>query len=150
MSTARFKQIAAVPASSDEFEVGGNLYRARKLNAFDAYDVARKWSYVFLTMAKAENLNPQTFAKAFVPFTAPVPKADNDFALELCLQSVQRKSSGDKGWFPIRVEGQMRYDDIGMMEMLEIVYHVIMLNKMIDFFEEPASILDEDEAGKAE
>ena len=134
--------------SEFEFQVAGKNYRAKKLNAFEAYDVARKWSYVLLTMAKAENLTSKTFAQGFVPFTAAIPKPDNDFALNTCLASVSRQINGDKGWAPLWVDGQLRYEDVEMSEMLEIVFHVLISNKLVDFFAEPTSTSAQTEAGQ--
>lgn len=128
-----------------EFTVGDQTYRCRRLSAFDAYDVARKWSYVFLMMAKAENMDAGMFARGFVPFTAPVPKADNDFALNLCLSSVERKVSGDKGWVRLYMDGQLRIP-LEMPQMLEVLYHVIMANKLVDFFVEPRSNSEQQDA----
>jgi len=126
--------------SESEFQVAGKDYRAKRLNAFDAYDVARKWAYVFLMMARAENLTPKTFAQGFVTFTGPTPKSDNDFAMDICLNSVTRKLENGTGYAPVKVNGQIRFEDIGLQEMLEVVYHVILQNRLVDFFvESPAT-----------
>ncbi len=132
-----------------EFQVGAHRYQCRKLSAFEAFDIGRKWSYVLANLVTANDLSAKTFAQGFLAFSTPIPKGDSDFTLNVCLSAVSRAVKDKKGWAPITgPNGDLRYDDIDMPTMLEIVYNVLVLNKIVDFFAIAPSTSTSEETGQ--
>lgn len=127
---------------TSEFSVGSATYRATKMDVFMQYDVARKWAPILIWVAssKDKTFKPADFARAFCAVSSPIPKEDSDYVLGLCLDTVKRGGAGSADFAPIRVSNKLMFDDIELPQMLEIVYHVLKLNKLIDFFvEAPAT-----------
>lgn len=130
-------------SSGPEFTVNGSVYRSARLDAFEQFDVVRKWASIMIWMAGArQGPNPkftdEAFVRAFCAVASPVPKEDSDFAIHLCLGTVKRRNQGG-AWSPITVNGKLMFDDIDLAAMLKIVYHVLDSNELLDFFVEPPS-----------
>jgi hypothetical protein len=121
-----------------EFTIGPHTYRAARLNARQQFDVARRLTNV-LAMLGAEKSpefkpTPDNFARAILFSAGSIPQADMDMALGTCLGVVKRRMPGDQGWAPIATSsGSLMYDDMGMPEMLEALWHVLSAHRLPDF-----------------
>lgn len=130
-----------------EFTVGAHTYAAHPLGVFDQFDIARRIAPVItmLVLQKdREKLKPG-FARAFVSLSSGLSREDGQALLTLCMAKVSRKTA--TGMSPIQAQGQMMFDDIGLDQMLELLWHVLVLSKIIDFFDVPASSSKEPGAG---
>jgi hypothetical protein len=142
-----------------EFIVGEHHYRARKMNAFQQFHVARRLAPVIsevLTMgdllAKAGVVAPPAdgeeppapdLGKLIVPFADALSKVsdgDCNYVLGACLSMVQRQQGGNgqgpATWADIWSERAkaMMFEDINAMPpMMEIVMHVLQDN-LLGFF----------------
>lgn len=134
-----------------EFTVGGRRYTATKLSAFDQFHVARKFGPILLWLGNAEKEKDpkksrsaedeaRDFAQSICAMSAPLSREDAEMGVNLCLSVVKRDVGGDKGWAPLRVDGQWMYNDIELPELLQIVWHVLSLNRLPDFFAVSPSI----------
>lgn len=137
-----------------EFEVGGQRYAARRMDARTAFHVARKLLPAVAPFVAA--LGPAAAAlaaaqarlrvgeaapaaqaaplgdtlAALAPLArvvADLPTEDVDFIIEACLRCVSRSAGKGGGWSAVWNEaaGAPQFDDIGMSEMLAILAHVI-------------------------
>ena len=122
-----------------EVEIKENRYSFDKMGLFQASDVARIWSYALVMLAKSPaDLKPEDFVKAFPMFVAMLPKAENDFAMNTCLQTVKRALGGDKGWAPlINSSGDLMYQDLGLSGLYQLIFHVLNVNELMHFFGDP-------------
>lgn len=123
---------------SSEFKVASHTYKAARLNARQQFDVARRLSYVLVQLGgeKKPDFKPtaENFARIFLVTSGYVPQSDMDISLNMCLSAVSRNAGGDRGWVSISSSnGALMFDDIGMPEMLEIVWHVIAEHRLVDF-----------------
>jgi hypothetical protein len=134
-----------------EFTVGGRRYSAKKLSAFEQFHVARKFGPILLMLgnaalgetedkAKAKpKMTPAQEARAFAQLictmAAPLSQADAETAINTCLSAVTRDQGEGKGFAAIRTpDGAMMFNDVELPELLEIVWHVLHINKLPDFF----------------
>jgi hypothetical protein len=126
-----------------EFKVGEHDYRATRMNAFDQFAVARPLRNVLASLAMIEEEvrkskpkdppTPHTFVQLMCTMAGGLTKEESDSSVSLCLSKVVRKSGA--GWAATATpDGVLMFDDIGMSEMLEIVWHVLKYNGLIDFF----------------
>lgn len=127
-----------------EFQVNGQTYLAANLSAMEAFHVARKLSVVLLGLGSlksaAAEATPQRFAKAIIAMSGGLSREEAESAINACLAKVQRKAPDGRGWSPIVApQGTLMFADIGMGEMLEIVWHVLRENRLDDFFVDPPS-----------
>jgi hypothetical protein len=129
-----------------EFENGGILFRADRLDAFKQLHVSRKIAPVlpklipvFLKLAKASESEAGTeallsgdmagFVEAAGPFAdafAAMPEADVDYVVRTCLSAVRRNHAG--AWAPVMREGAMMFDDLGLEHLLPVVVRVLREN----------------------
>jgi hypothetical protein len=135
--------------ADNEFKVGHHTYRAGRLDARKQFDVARRLSYVLVQLGaeKKADFKPsaENFARIILVTTGYIPQADMDAALNICLSVVKRHIPGDIGWAALTASnGALMYEDIGMAEMLQIVWHVISMHRLVDFL--AASAQDSSEA----
>ncbi len=124
--------------SENEFTVGGHRYRADRLNARQQFDIARRLSYTLVQLGAEKKPDfkptPENFSRIFLVTSGFVPQADMDMALNVCLGVVKRHIPGDIGWASLTAaNGSLMYADIGMAEMLQIVWHVIAAHRLVDF-----------------
>lgn len=132
---------------SREFPVGGHTYRVEPLSTFDSFDIARRVAPVItmLVMQKDRDKLQEGFARAFVSLSSGITREDGQAILTLCMARVSRQDQ--VGFAPIMVAGKMMYEDIGMEQMLQLLWHVLLLSKIIDFFDVPVSSLKKPAAG---
>lgn len=132
-----------------EFKVGDHAYRAQRMSALDQYDVARKWSPLLVWLsAGSQELDPESFARGFCAVSTAIPKEDSDMVMGVCLSTVSRQMTGGAGFAPVRgPDGQLRFNDIELTDMLQIVFHVLQHNKLISFFTVPPATSRPGEGG---
>ena len=118
-----------------EFEIGGNYYRASKLNAFQQLHVSRKLTGVLpkilpamLAATEAVGGDLTSLLTAFEPAAealAAMPEADVDFVFHTCLAVVQRQQG--TAWSAIwNAQAKLlQFDDIDLPAMAEIVFKVL-------------------------
>lgn len=131
-----------------EFPAGNHTYRTRKMDPFDQALLVKKLSNPVKNIISAElislirdknNKDPLRFFVAFTEAAEKMPDEDFRFVLDHCLNVCQRKDTQDK-WFPIAVDGVLRYQDITTAQMFIISYHVLQEN-LGSFFDELRSML---------
>nr|WP_318381254.1 hypothetical protein [uncultured Enterobacter sp.] len=111
-----------------EFSLQGNDYRAGKLSVFEQLNVSRKLLPVLAGLVKDLREHPAgTAMETLLPNIASAVSAlhDDDVNAILlpCLSVVSRKHM--KSWVPVCVEGDMRFDDIDLLVMLQLVARVV-------------------------
>jgi hypothetical protein len=133
---------------SREFPVGGHTYRVDPLSTFDQFDIARRVAPIITMLAvqKDRSKLQEGFARAFVSLSSGITREDGQAILTLCMSRVSRQDQ--VGFAPIMAAGKMMYEDIDMEKMLELLWHVLLLSKIIDFFDVPASSLKKPAAGQ--
>lgn len=117
-----------------EFEIGGNNYRAEKLDAFKQLHVSRKLAGVVPKVLPA--LFAATHAKddltsllsSFEPAAealAAMPEADVDFVFHTCLTVVQRQQGN--AWAKVWNASAkvLQFSDVDMSTMSQIVFKVL-------------------------
>lgn len=128
-----------------QFQVSGRNYRCGRLNAFDQNHVARKLNSILLWVAEMKKdavkaVLPSGYAQAMCVISGSIPREDIDLAYGLCLSVVGRENDGGASWAPIQSGGgQMMFQDINLPEMMEIIWHVLEHNRLVDFFAAPSS-----------
>lgn len=131
-----------------EFEVGGQKYQAARLSAMDAFHVSRKLALVLVTLKSVEKKraedkkaeDPAAFAQMICMMSSDLNNADVNASVRTCLSGVSRQISGG-AWAPVLAASSNVYDapqlmmqDIDMMAMLQIVWHVMKHSGIVSFF----------------
>lgn len=133
-----------------ELEIKGNTYRISKLSVFDQLKVSRKLLPVLAGMLSefgslkdampklVASVKDNTEASNAVADLGPlfdkvIPKiasavsalSDDDLNAVLfpCLTVTARKV--DKNWYPVFRDGVLMYDDLNMIDMLQLVARVV-------------------------
>lgn len=143
---------------TDEFEIGGIRYRARRMNARDQFFVVRKLTPLagsFIPMIQAtakQNAAGGNVLGAIMSLDvaqvmplaqgiASLPEADTDELLARCLSHVQRASTSPAGttWAPVWSTSASKpmFEDMDLMTLLSIVVHVVrkdLANFMLALF----------------
>jgi hypothetical protein len=139
-----------------EFKVGEHTYRATRMNAFEQFEVARLLRNVLTGLALIEEEvekaakktkkpqpkpSPHNFVQLMCNMAGGLTETESNNSIALCLSKVQRSvqsREGGVGWSSIQVadnnQRSMMFADIEMSQMLEIVWHVVKNNGLIDFF----------------
>lgn len=125
------------------FQVGEHTYQARPLSALQQLDIATRVGISLSGMADVKRADPaadqrrmcQALAAHF-GMAAPEAVAHVTY---VCLSVVSRQSG--PGWAAIMgpAPGQMMFQDIGLQEILAIVWAVLEANRLPDFFDVPPS-----------
>lgn len=133
-----------------EFTYKNINYRITTMDVFTAYDITRSYAPVLMTLSAMKKptegetpppSNPESFARAMVALAGRVPKDINDLVIGTCLSTVKREVAGGAPWAAIWEprSRRMMFDDIDVLGMNTIVWHVLEANLIPDFFSEPAS-----------
>lgn len=127
-----------------EIELGGQRYRTGKLDAFKQFHLFRKLMPILSGMGESFSVLPdsgemdQQFWSAMGPAAnaiAEMSQVDSEFILKTCLQSVSRWNGN--AWARVTAaNGELMYDDIDMMEMLQLTVEVLKDN-LGNFFNGP-------------
>lgn len=129
-----------------DFEVGGNSYRAKKLNAFKQLFVARRLlgslkgaltkdliaEITKRISEKSTSLDVEDameYFKAFVNAVGGLSDTDLEFIINTCCESCLRARQDDNGkitgYFPLIVNDRHMFDDVTPVSYLTITYRVI-------------------------
>ncbi|VXD05794.1 Bacteriophage protein [Enterobacterales bacterium 8AC] len=119
-----------------EFEIKGQKYRANKLNVFDQLKVSRKLLPVLsgllgeiavLKQLKNGQITIENALKTALPVMAQtlsdMSEEDSNAILHPCLSVVARQQGNT--YSPIFSNGQLMFDDIDLMSMLQIAARVV-------------------------
>ncbi|EBM0567314.1 hypothetical protein NXJ56_001013 [Salmonella enterica] len=130
-----------------EFSVNGANYRCSKLSVFDQLKVSRKLLPVLAGLTSElqslrESAAPGQALETLLPKIAQslagMSDDDCNAILYPCLSVVSRQHQ--KGWTPVFSQGQMMFDDINLVSMLQIVSKVVG-DSLGNFFQElPADV----------
>lgn len=115
-----------------EFEVSGQQYQAGKLSPMDQLNVTRR-VLPLLAAIQAEAGGDKLIRldmTILVPLStmlSRIPDADIAYIMNNTLKVVKRRIAGGTGWAPVwSVQAQNpMFEDIGLPEMLTMVYHVL-------------------------
>jgi hypothetical protein len=130
-------------------EVKGVTYQIGRLTPKKAFHVSRRLAPFLgailphvnkLMGSKEKNALDRmaTVLPAIAELAAAMPNDDVDFIIDTCLSVVHMRQ--DRGWMPIQANGQIMFDYIDMMVMLQLTAEVVKVN-LIDFF--PTSLQTE-------
>ncbi|BCQ40899.1 hypothetical protein ERHA54_35020 [Erwinia rhapontici] len=118
-----------------EFELKGQQYRTAKLNVFDQLKVSRKLLPILAgMMSDFQSIKDDAQSgNAFKALDTALPKIadaladmsdeDTNAIIFPCLSVVSRQHG--KGWTPVFTQGQLMFDDIDLMVMLQMVGRVV-------------------------
>ncbi|EBV1497549.1 hypothetical protein CEK77_20735 [Salmonella enterica] len=127
-----------------EFEIKGVKYRTAKLSVFEQLKVTRKLLPVLAGMmsdfgsirsllpadgkidgAKFDALKPvfETLLPRIADELSSLTEDDTNAIIHPCLAVVSRKHMG--GWTPVFNSGQLVFDDIDLLTMLQLVARVV-------------------------
>jgi hypothetical protein len=130
-----------------EVQVGAHDYRIGTLDAFAAFDVSRWMSPILMFLGSVKRPDGEVatvdaFTRAMTAMAAQIPQPDIHHSQRLCLSVVHRKEAGGVGYAPVIAAGsaippRLMYSDIDMPQMLALFWHVMVFNKLPDFFAPP-------------
>jgi|GEM_PF-463162 len=124
--------------TESEFTAGPHKYRAGRMTTFQQLHVARKMAtsiiYTGGMLKAANDFDANQFAKTIAATSAPMSDADLESCILSCFSVVSRYQAPPGVWSPLVVSNAMMFDDLHAQEMLEIVFHVMRTNKLLDFF----------------
>ena len=118
-----------------EFDIKGNTYRAAKLSVFDQFKVSRKLLPVLSGMlsefqaikglaAKGDSVSiMEKVLPRIAQSLSDLSDADANAVIFPCLAVVTRQHQ--KSWVPVLQGDAIAFDDIDMLEMLQIVGRVV-------------------------
>lgn len=118
-----------------EFEIKGVQYRTAKLSVFDQLKVSRKLLPVLAGVladfqgikAAAEGGDVYKAMETALPkiadSLADMSEEDTNAIIFPCLSVVSRQNG--KSWAPVMSQGELMFDDIDLMSMLQMVGRVV-------------------------
>lgn len=117
-----------------DVEINGFNFRVGKLNAMVQLHVARRVLPIMgalvglMQSGAAEAITAENALPAMAEQIAGMPDADVDYVVQACLRVVQREN--DKGgWSAVMTpSGQLMFEEIDMMVMLQLVGAVVKEN----------------------
>jgi len=119
-----------------EFEIKGVQYRTAKLSVFDQLKVSRKLLPVLAGMlADFQSLRAasqggdmaramETVLPKIADAVASMSDDDTNAVIHPCLAVVSRRHGKD-AWVPVFSDGELAFDDIDLMSMLQLVGRVV-------------------------
>ena len=111
-----------------EFQVGTHTYLAQKMNAKQQFHVARRVLPLLASAGNGESVMDKLRGAAEA--LSEISDKDADYVIDHCLAVVKRKMAEGRGWAPIWSTGadKLMFEDISMMEMLQITGEVLAFN----------------------
>lgn len=136
-----------------QFTLNDHEYATRKLDVRKQAHVVRRIAPALTSLVSITLEDKKRLEEAGLPtdgagvsvekFMGPMLRAigdmddsDFDFVVNTCLAVVTRQQGN--GWAPVRAGGEMAFDDIDLMEMLQLVGKVIQ-ESLGRFFPNPAT-----------
>lgn len=129
-----------------QFQAGGHEYKAGKLDAKRQFHIVRRLLPCLAGFAgDVENLTDADAVKGFADAVGTIADDQLDYVIDHCLAVVERQDGGVWAAVTCPLPGggrSLQYQDIGMAEMLTIVYYVIKHN-LTGFFDAfPSELTD--------
>lgn len=109
-----------------EFQVGDHTYVAGKMNAKQQFHVARRILPVLAGAGKDGDVMDKIRGAAYA--LSEASDADADYVIDHCLAVVKRKMENGKGYTQIISAGRLMFEDMTMLEMLQIAGEVLVFN----------------------
>lgn len=131
-----------------EVEISGHKYRIPALPVMpDQFLLARKLSDVLSLLALQDDKTrlAEKFPTAFCTLMERASVEDTAAVMAACLGGVTREESGGAAWAKIWTAGRSMYADMDLSTIMQIVYHVLVENKLLDFFSGALSSLTEND-----
>lgn len=137
-----------------EIILNGVKYSSVRLDAFKQFHIARRLAPVVLSLGmgaalmmkiKDANASPTpkskateeqddlaalaTAGKPIADVLAAMSDADSEIVLKLCLGAVSREVGAGAGFGPVlSPSGALQYNDLGLIQMLQLTHAVVMEN----------------------
>lgn len=116
----------------EPFVVGKATYMSLKMDAMTQFHVARRFA-PFLSNVKpvleaTRSGNPLDALAPIATAIGSLDDKDAEYVLNTALDHVQRQVGGNGPWSKVRAGSGMMYDDITMVDMLNIAAHVLKDN----------------------
>ncbi len=129
-----------------EFKVGDHLYRAKRMNAFQQFHVARRLAPLISEMMEMgdmlASIGEQEPNKLIVPFAGALSRItdeDCNYVLGMCLEMTQRQQGGNGSgvvwvdvWNP-RAK-RIMFEDLDSLPMMIEVVSKILQDNLTGFF----------------
>jgi hypothetical protein len=124
-------------------EIKGITYQIGRLTPKKAFHVSRRLApflgailpHINKLMEHREGGNllsgVSTVLPAIAKLAASMPNEDVDFIIDTCLTVVAMRQ--ERGYAPVQVNGQIMFDSVDMMIMLQLTAEVVKVN-LVDFF----------------
>ena len=119
-----------------EFELKGQSYAVGKIDARAQFHIVRRLAPVLGEIAPVAASGKMNGLDALPPLAAAIAglsDADADYCLFGLLSVVRRKQPQGMGWGPVTTGNTLMYEDIGMVEMLQLAWKALEFN-MSGFF----------------
>lgn len=134
-----------------EFELAGHTYKAGRLDAMTHLHVVRRLAPILTTLRSVAEEGvvgaggQEAALQRAVDALGEVSDNAVEYVVARCMERVQRKIEGDRGWVPAwnKAAARPQFDDIGGIHLLVITSRVVM-NELGPFFDGLASILSGD------
>lgn len=112
-----------------EFELDGKKYKSGNLDAFTQTNLVKRLAPVLggimtgFTAWKSGEIGKAI--GEFAQTLAKIPDADVEYIQKTCLSTVYRQQAEGLPWAKVYNGGVIAFDDVGLLELNEIVFHVV-------------------------
>jgi hypothetical protein len=109
-----------------EFEVGGKLYATKPMDVMTQFHVGRKLAPGLFRCLGELRTTGETMLDSIEPMLETISlmsKGDSEYIIFSCLATCQRKNSGI--YSNLTNGTSLMFDDVGLDDMLKIVWNVI-------------------------
>ena len=112
-----------------EFEVDGQTYRSKKMNARTQFHVMRGMAPILAPLQSVATGNMDSALLKLAEAIGGLSDEASDYILDNCMLVVERRQ-GEAGWAPIKPAGvsTLMFQDIDLMAMLQIAANVLRDN----------------------
>lgn len=135
-----------------QFQIGGDHYIAKRLSAFDQFEIAARLSPALLQLGQMRRggktpdgrpLGPREYARALCLMSGNLPREQMDAILAMALAAVQKRqgTTDQHVWAPVVAQnGEPMFPEFGdLMTCMLALWHVIEASRLPDFFFDPPS-----------
>lgn len=112
-----------------DFTVNGINYKSQKMPAMQQFHVARRLMPLLSGLSEAFRTgleNPEGAMEIIAGAITKLSDADTEYVLNACLDLTSRQDG--QIWSRLRAGNRLMFEDIGMPEMLQIVFNVLQDN----------------------
>lgn len=112
----------------NEFEVDGQVYRSKKMNARTQFHVMRRMAPILAPLQAVASGDMSGSLVALAEAIGSLSDEASDYVLDRCLEVVERKQ-GEGGWAKVKLDGgPAMFADIDLMALLQIAANVLRDN----------------------